>query len=145
MRALCVFISSCAIMVQMIAVAFNFNLEYNRGMPHTWDKESVREWYAISESQIPLRLDSLARFGDVWTKSPREPRDSIEEYSVPAFLPWKLSQRFGPRVWLIAVLMWLAGWVAWGFSCRKFLAGQFNDEEPVTTANSVAMENNACG
>jgi hypothetical protein len=124
-----------AILIQVVGIGFNYNLEYHRGLPDAWDQHAVSEWYSVSHSQIPLRLDSIWKYKSAWAKSPAEPHDAIEEYSIPAFLPWKLGQRFGSRVWLIAVLIWLAGCAAWGVLCRRFLARILKDAPDVAELN----------
>jgi hypothetical protein len=110
------------VVVQLLAVGLSYNLEYHRGLLRTWDYTSIAEWYDLSKAQIPLRLDSLARFGGNFFRPPAEPRDAIEEYSIPAFLPWKLGQRFGPGVWGATLALWLAAWVAWALALRRLLA-----------------------
>src|SRR5688572_8110932 len=56
---------AAGVFVQAIALPFNVNLEYNLGLPRTWDYSSIGEWYTTTP-QIPLRLESLARAPEMW-------------------------------------------------------------------------------
>jgi hypothetical protein len=108
-----------AVAVQFLGVLFSYNLEYNLGLRHT-SVQTVSDWFT-REPQIPMRVESLVKFSDVWLKSPTAPKSAIEEYSIPAFLPWKLGQNFGPTVWPLAVAVWVFGWVVWVKLCRQFI------------------------
>lgn len=113
-RALPVLVA-LAIAVQLAGAVFNYNLEYNLGLQHTLHVRPP-QWIEVSNSQIPMRLHSLWQFRANWYNAPpsRFP-NGVAEYSLPAFWPWKVGQVFGPTVWRIALVAWLAGWLlaAW--------------------------------
>jgi hypothetical protein len=108
------------VFVQALAVPFNFNLEYNLGLRRTWDYRSIAEWYT-TRAQIPLRIESLTRSPEMWTTPSPRPAEAVDEYLVPAFLPWKLGQRFGTGAWSVAVAVWLAALLAWLVATTGFV------------------------
>jgi hypothetical protein len=109
--------------MQLVGASLNYNLDYNRGLKRTWDFASISEWYDLSRAQLPLRVDSLVRYAHKWVEPPAAaPADPVDEYSVPAFLPWKLGQRFGPRVWAASLAVWAIALLAWAGVAWLWLA-----------------------
>lgn len=117
-------LAGVAIAVQLTAVAFNYNLEYARGQKTTWAQQPGE--YQWSRAQLVVRLDSLVRFHRAWiTAPPSRPATDVDEYMIPAFLPWKLGQRFGEPVWSLAATLWLVAlltWIAWSWRLVAALA-----------------------
>lgn len=132
--AACVLVA-LAILVQAGAAVYSLNLEYHRGLRMTSEKDA--RYFEIPYSQLGLRADSLVRFSDRWlSPPPAHPSSGLDEYRIPAFLPWKLGQRFGERAWRVSLGAWLLAWAAWIFWCYRVVRRTRSEfsEEPLSAS-----------